>query len=82
MEDAPRWEVVLHAVGRGLFGSWRRAIATAVTVFVIAYLLSPHLRHWFIGDIVEPLVTLLILIGFMLLIFRVAVKGKVGKIRK
>ena len=82
MEEAPRWEVVLHAVGRALFGSWRRFTATAVMVFVIAYLLSPSLRHWFIGDIVEPLVSLLILIGFMMLIIRVAVKGKVGKIRK
>ena len=79
MPRAGKWYCMLSDVaslGAGV------AIATAVTVFVIAYLLSPHLRHWFIGDIVEPLVTLLILIGFMLLIFRVAVKGKVGKIRK
>jgi hypothetical protein len=82
MEDAPRWEVVLHAVGRGLFGTWRRCIATAITVFVLALMVSPSLRHWFIHGIVEPAVALLTVIGFMLLIFRVAVKGKVGKITK
>jgi hypothetical protein len=40
--------------------------------------LSFGFRHWLIKDIAVPIVSLLILIGFMLLIFRVAFKGKIG----
>lgn len=79
MED---WAAFMRWLGHALFGTPRRAITTLVVIVVIALLISHSLRHWLVHEIVDPAIALLIVIGFMLLIYRVAFKGRIGKIKK
>jgi len=79
------WREFFQALGRPigwLFRTPRRGFTTVGVIAVLVFLASAGVRHWFTKDVVDPVVSCLVLIGVLLLIFRVAVKGKIGKIKK